>query len=186
MQVDADQPVWVLERHVGRHTRPEVAALGAVALVAEARHQPVPQPRRVPRGVAGRPLREAVAGKRRDDEVEGAEVRHELEVLDERARPAVGEDQRQPAAPHVGVVDPHAADVGEEVVDLVQPPLLLAPVEPVGPVREQVAQVAEVGALHPGRLRRRRGPAGPVDPLAKVGQDALLDRDREGLRLHGG
>jgi hypothetical protein len=152
VQVDADQPVGLLERHVGRHARPEVAALGAVALVAEALHQPVPQPRRVARGVPRWPLREAVAGERRDHEVEAAQVRHELEVLDERARPPVGEDQREPAAPYVRVVDPHAVDVGEEVIDLVQPPLLLAPVEPVGPVREQVAQVVEVGALRPGRL----------------------------------
>ena len=46
---------------------------------------------------AGR-SREAVAGQRRDHEVEPVEVRDELEVLDERARPAVREDQRGPAA----------------------------------------------------------------------------------------
>src|SRR4051812_14206652 len=91
------------------------------------------------------------------------------------------EDQRDPTAAFVDKVDPHAVDLAAEVRELVQPPLLQAPVEPVSPVLEQPAHIAELGPLLPPRLGRRRRPARVADPLAQVGQRPLGNLNLEGL-----
>src|SRR5215207_9120925 len=102
-------------------------------------------------------------------------------MLDERARPAVREDQRDPTAAFVDKVDPHSVDLAAEVRELVQPPLLQAPVEPVSPVFQQPAHIGELGALLPPRLGRRRRPARGADPLAQVGQRPLGNLNLEAL-----
>ena len=91
------------------------------------------------------------------------------------------EDQRDPTAAFVGKVGPHAVDLAAEVRELVQPPLLQAPVEPVSPVFEQPTHTGELGALLPPRLGRRRRPARVADPLAQVGQRPLGNLNLEGL-----
>jgi hypothetical protein len=100
----------------------------------------------------------------------------------------VGEDQRYPVpAPGalVDEVDPDAVELDLEVVEPVQLALTRAPVELLGPVGEQVAQVLQVRALLPGSARRRIGPAGVADPRPEIGQDLLVDLDREALRVQG-
>src|SRR3954453_23984253 len=104
-------------------------------------------------------------------------------MLDECARPAVREDQRDPTAAFVDKVDPHAVDLAAEVRELVQPPLLQAPVEPVSPVFEQTAHIGELGALLPPRLGRRRRPARVADPLAQGGQLPLGNLNLERLDM---
>ena len=81
----------------------------------------------------------------------------------------------------VDKVDPHTVDLAAEVRELVQPPLLQAPVEPVSPVSEEPAHIGEVGALLPPRLGRRRRPARVADPLAQIGQRPLGNLNLEGL-----
>ena len=59
-----------------------------------------------------------------------------------------------------------AVDRGRELFELVEPPLLRAPVEPLPPVADQPTQVTDVGSMRPpSRLAAARGiappPAGP-------------------------
>ena len=82
----------------------------------------------------GRLARESVSGQRRDDEVErvlGApamrgrvgERADDLQLLDDRAGPAVGDDHGQRArvrGPHMDEVDVESVDVGDELRQLVQ------------------------------------------------------------------
>jgi hypothetical protein len=104
-------------------------------------------------------------------------------MLDERARPAVREDQRDPTAAFVDKVDPHAVELAAEVREFVQPPLLQGPVEPVSSVFEQPAHIGELGALLPPRLGRRRRPARVADPLAQGGQRPLGNLNLERLDM---
>ena len=83
-------------------------------------------------------------------------------MLDERARPAVGEDEREAAGTHVHVMDPDAVDLRAEVCMRIQPPLLLAPVEPARPVAEQFLQVGQIRTLRPRLLQRRLRPRLPI------------------------
>ena len=108
VQVDTDQPLGCLAAHRVGDDGAHVATLGDVAGVAEAVHQlrpGLPDAAGVPADL-GRLAREAVAGQRRQHEVErvlGAsalrgrvgERTDDLEQLDDRAGPAVRHDQRQ-------------------------------------------------------------------------------------------
>ena len=76
-------------------------------------------------------------------------------------------------------MDPDAVELGTEVVEPVQFAFARAPVEPVGPVGEELLQVAEVGALLPWTSRRRFGPPRAQNPPTEVGEDRLIDADRE-------
>jgi hypothetical protein len=78
-------------------------------------------------------------------------------------------------------VDPVAVELGAEVGERVQPTLLRAPVELVGPVGKQPTEVVEVGALAPGITRCRVGPARVADPRLHIGEDVVLDANRERL-----
>src|SRR5437762_2751861 len=101
--MDPDERLRLVERHHRCDACAEVAAASAVALVPQAPHETVPEPRDRPiirmRGSAGK----SVTGQRWNDDVERRSVdsvrrrigeqRHEGQVLDERARPAMREDQ---------------------------------------------------------------------------------------------
>ena len=191
---------WIIQRHVGGHARPEVAAVRAVPLISQPAHQGVPQPCGVPGGHPGTrwAFGEAVTGQRRDHDVEGRAVdavfvrigqqRHQRQVLGERARPAVRQDQRDAVAaprPFVNEMNARAVDVGAEVVERVEPALLLAPVELVSPVAEHVAQVREIGALAPRISRRSVRPTRCADARSKVRQHIVIEPDRERRDLHG-
>ncbi len=151
-----------------------VAALGAVAGVAEPAHQLVPGvgdllgPPARPAGLAA----EAVAGQRRADHVESvrgvAAVRRrigerpdDLAELDDRARPAVRDDQRQrvlAGRADVQEVDVQAVDLGAELREAVQPGLGRPPVVAVQPVLAQFAGVRP--AERPGSSRPRSRASG--------------------------
>jgi hypothetical protein len=132
-------------------------------LVAEAAHQPVPEAADVAVGDGlYRPFGEAVAGQRRDDEVEArpldavgggvGQERHQRQVLDEATRPAVGQDQRKPTSvPRslVHEVDAQAVDGGLVLGEPIEVALLRTPVEVIDPVLEERLQVFAIGALLP-------------------------------------
>ena len=115
--------------------------------------------------------------------------RHERQELGEATRPAIGQDQRDPAAaagPFVHwEVHPDAIDLGPEVTEPVQPEFLRAPVEAVRPVFQKAAQVTEICALLPRRAWRRPWPPGVPDPRTHVGQDLVTHADAELLRPEG-
>ena len=106
----------------------------------------------------------------------------DLQLLDDRARPAVGHDHRQRALvrrPHVEEVDVHAIDAGDELRKLVQACLDGAPIVPVHPALGE--------RLHDLQLHALRGvaddfglrPAGLADAAVQVVEVRLRELDRE-------
>ena len=110
------------------------------------------------------------------------EEREDVEVLDERAREAVREDDRQrrrPVSALVHEVDTVAVDQRAVVREAVQLSLPLAPVEVVGPGLEEGVQIVAVGSMVPAGPGRVVRPARAPDPVAQVGQNRLVHVDRE-------
>ncbi len=150
--------------------RAPVAALRAVALVAETRHQLLPRvgdAQDVPAGLRRR-ARPAVAGDRRADDVE--------RVASDRRRARAGctsgsmmsrNSDTEPGQPCVMTSGNAsgsgerawmkwtccAVDVGEEVRPPVEPRFLRAPVERRSPRLAELLEVREVGAVVPARAR---------------------------------
>ena len=144
VDVHADDMIRVDAAQLGRDDRAGVAALGPVAVVAEAVHQLGPglgHPAGVP-AWPGERRGEAEAGQRRRDDMEGVgrvaavasgvgQRADDFDELDDRAWPAVGDDQRQRARfGRADVQEVHvlAVDDRRELGELVQPGLLGAPV----------------------------------------------------------
>ena len=155
-QVDANHWLGIGQRHERGNPGPEISALSPVALVTQTTHEAVPQPGDVlivHAHLTG-PLGESVTRKGRDDDVKGGTVDavgvrigqegHERKQFDERARPAVAQNQRN-AVPMSGrlmdEVDMDAVEIGAELVDRVQLAFLCAPIELVGPIRKQLFKV---------------------------------------------
>ncbi len=197
VEVDARAVLGVRRPDPGRDLRTPVAALRAVAVVPEPRHQrdegtgdPGDVPAARPRG-----LREAVARQRRRDDVErvlrltaerlrGREPGDDVEELHDRARPPVGEEQRQ----RVGVlrsrvheVDRLPVDRGAEVLELVEPGLLRAPVVVVAPGVDELAQVVDRDAVLPAGVLDLVRQARLFEPPPQVVQDGVVDLDVEAL-----
>ena len=173
--------------------RAPVAAHRAVARVAEAGHERGPRPRGPLHAPARfrRDLAEAVAGQRRDDEVERVggigrigERPDDLQVLDDRARPPVGHHERHrvrvPRA-HVQEVDVDAVDLRAEPGHRVEPGLRRAPVVAVRPVGAQLAQVGERHAV--GRIGLGARPAHAREALAQVAEPRVGNVDPERPQL---
>ena len=102
------------------------------------------------------------------------------EELDHRARPAVGEHERERirvARAGVQEVDAEPVDRRAELPDPVQPGLDPAPVVPIGPVRAQRLQFLEGNALR--RIRRRLRPPRRTQPRPKIVQVELGNREVE-------
>ena len=166
-------PGGCLQRHDLRDGVAPVAALRHVLRVAEALHQRRPRlrdARRVPAG-RGRLAGEAVAGQRRDHEVErvrrGPAVRggigqrlDDLQLLDDRAGPPVRDDHRQRVLvlrPDVDEVDVEPVDLGDELRQRRSACAShLAPVVVSSPSSARAP--ASSPAARPG-CRRRRSPA---------------------------
>jgi hypothetical protein len=113
--------------------------------------------------------------------------RRQLEQLGERARPAVGEHQRErirAGAPLVHEMHPLAADVRGELGEGVQVLLLGAPVERRRPVGHQLLVVADVCAGRPAPVGQRVRPSGAGQPRPKIVQELSRDLDRKRLRAH--
>src|SRR5205814_6044398 len=114
--------------------------------------------------------------------------RHERQELGKATRPAVGQDQRDPAAaagPLMHEMHPDTIDAGPEVTEPVQPAFLRAPVEAVRPVPQQAPQETEVCSLLPRRTRRRPRPPRVPDPRTQVREDLVTHSDAELLDPEG-
>src|SRR5205823_9009361 len=104
------------------------------------------------------------------------EQREELRHLEERARPAMQEQDRnrvRPAPRLAKEMQTEAVDVRQKVGKRVEALLLRAPVEAVAPVSEQLAQVVEVRAVIPGAAGDLVGPPCAVDAVAEVRERVL-------------
>ena len=191
------------DRH-GDHRAP-VAALGRVPLVAEPGHQLVPRvgdPRYVP-SPRRRFVAPAVPGERRAHDVEGvgriaavgtrvAERLDDLDELDDRARPAVGQHERE----RVGLggagvhdMDPETADVGAELRQIIEARLGRTPVVVVGPVAAQVLDERKRDPLRPVRCPTvadglALGPARAAQPGSEVVEVGVRDGEAERGQLH--
>jgi hypothetical protein len=82
-------------------------------------------------------------------------------------------------------VHPLAVDLGGELRELVEPPLVRAPVVAAAPVRGELAEVAGCDAVVPAGAGQLVGPAGRVQPAVQLVQVRLGDGDPEGLDAIG-
>jgi hypothetical protein len=111
-------------------------------------------------------------GKRSDD----------LQDLHDRARPAVGDDQRQGTglrradvdAVNAGTVD-RGGELRERVeMRLVRPPVICGP-----PVRSEILEVVQRDSVAPADARKLIRPAGPIQSSVQVVKVGLWDLDTE-------
>jgi hypothetical protein len=169
----------------------DIAAVRAVAVVAEPSHQLHPGVRGAVHGPArsAERGREGVAGQGRRDDVKRLacrriyQQREETEELGDRAREPVGEKQRlriRPVGAHVDEVDPLAVDLRDELREPVQPLLLCPPVVLRSPVVGELAQVLERDPALPADALQLGGPPGAGKPVPKVVEVGLWDVDAEG------
>ena len=106
-----------------------------------------------------------------------------FELLDDRARPAVRDDQRQRVLvlrSHVDEVDVEAVDLGDELRQRVEPRLDLAPVVVCRPVARQLLGRRELHALRRSATSLLFGPAGRQDAAAKIVELLLRNVDAKG------
>ena len=194
--MDAKQAFGCLAAHRVGDGGAHVAALGHVAGVAEAAHQLGPgsgDAADVPAGL-GRLGGQAVAGQGRQHEVErvlgGAAVRGRVgkraddpEQLDDRAGPAVRDDQRQRLRVprlYVDEVDVHPVDLGLELRQRVQSRLARAPVVLGRPVAGQLLDRRQLNALRPVGDQLLAGPPRRGDAPPEVGDRFVRHVDLEG------
>jgi hypothetical protein len=198
--VHGDQPLGEVVRQPAGDHRADVVPVGREAAVAEALHQLRPQRGHPAPGhpARRRPVGEAEARHRRHDDVEGirgiaavgrriAEERDEGEHLDERAGPAMGDEERQrrrPAAPRMDEVDAETVDIHAAVGERVHRALFTPPVESRAPVLDDVPEVGEAGAVVPAGALDLVRPARAAEALPQVVERRLRDVDDEGARLH--
>jgi hypothetical protein len=194
--VDASQPLGCLTAHRVSDEGAHVAALGDVAVIAEAVHQLGPGARHAAGVPAdfGRFGGPAVAGQRWDDEVKrvlgGAAVRCRVgeraddpEQLDHRARPAVRDDQRQRVLVRrldVDEVDGHPIDPRLELRQRVQSRLARAPVVIGRPVAGEFLDRRQLHALRPIGDELLAGRAHRGDTPPKVSDRFVGHVDPEG------
>src|SRR5207237_54927 len=181
--VNANHWLGIVQRHERGNPGPEISALSPAALVTQTTHEAVPQPGDmlvVHTHLTG-PLGEPVTRKGRDDDVKGGTVNavgvrirqewHERKQLDERARPAMGQDQRNAvpvSGPLMDEVDVDAVELGAELSGRVQLTLLCLPIELVGPIRKQLPKVLKVSPLLPGSAWCLIRPARFTNALSEV------------------
>ncbi len=193
--VEAEEPLGVQQPELARDHRAAVAAVRAVALVAESahefvirtrdsRHRPAAlDDRRAEReaGHRGHDDRERVLGTTAVGDRVDERIDH-VEEVDERARVGVQQEQRGGALllrRCVDEVDGLAVDLGEVVRELVHPRLLGAPVEVTLPLLDRGGEPgvgnAEVPVVARSRLRQTRA----SESLAQVVDLGLGDVDTE-------
>ena len=107
--------------------------------------------------------RQAVAGQRWRDDGEGVrgiaakargigEPRDQFQKLEDRARPAVQQQQRAGSRPLAGHVQEMQIDTAERHLELregVQPRFLGAPVKRAVPIFDELTEVPDIGAIRP-------------------------------------
>ena len=195
VHMDADDVIGIDPPEVGGDERAVVAALGAVPLVAEPRHELGQRRGHAPRPPALVTQRRGVAEarQRRHHDVERRGVGRavaarvgervdDVEELDEGSGPAVEQQQRRGV--RLGRTDV------EEVVLLpvdhrgelrvpVDAGLLGPPVEPGSPVLGQLAQVRHGNSLGPLGARQGVRPPGVGQPRVQVVEGGLGNLDAE-------
>src|SRR3569623_2031259 len=127
-------------------------------------------------GVRGIAAMRGGIGERRD---------HLLE-FDDRAGPAMGDDQRQCVRlfrTHVQKMDVEPVDLGRELVEAIELCLAPTPVIFVGPIVADLPDPLQRYALAPVIHQLRLRPARACEPYLKVGEDVVADRDAK--RFYG-
>jgi hypothetical protein len=112
----------------------------------------------------------------------------DLQLLDDRARPAVIDDERQRVLvlrPNVNEVNVEPVDLGDGLREGVQPGLTRAPVVVGHPVARELLDHGERHALGLIRDRLILGPVRGSNPSAKVVQLLLRHIDVEGSDVAG-
>jgi hypothetical protein len=200
--VRADHAIRVVDPEIARDACPDVAAVGAVALVAQPIHELDPGLGRsggFPSGVGER-ARQPEAGQRRRDDVEcigrvaavGSWVGQrtdQIHELGDRARVPVGDDQRQGVrfgGSDVQEVDPLSVDRGGELGERVEPGLVGSPVVVAAPISGELLQVPERHAPAPVRIAEVGRPACAGEPVSQVVDLRLRNLDPERLDLGSG
>ena len=131
--------------------------------------------------------------QRRDHEIEGVggtravrggvgERTDDLQLLDDRAGPAVGDDHRQRVLvprPHVDEVDVDPVDLGDELRQLVEARLDGAPVVPVRPAPRECSHDVELYALRGVVDGLVLGPPRLADSPGEVVEIGLRELDSE-------
>jgi hypothetical protein len=110
------------------------------------------------------------------------EQRDELVEFDERAGPAMREQQRQgcPALSLlVDEVEINAIDRHGEVMEAIEHRLLCTPVVVGAPVIDQRSQILPIGSKGPVGIGDFVGPASGIEPLLQIEQQGIIDRDNE-------
>ena len=175
--------------------RPPVAALGAVARVAEARHELVKHGADRRQGAARLVLaeRQRVPRQRGHDDGEGVrgvaavrrrvgQQRNQLQEFEHRPGPAVRQQQRlrvRAAALDVQEVHVDAVDARHELRPRVERGLGPAPVVGVRPVVDQLAHETDRRAVGPRRLGRLVRPAHAREARREIGDRGRVDGKAE-------
>ena len=193
--MDAEQARRLLDRHqLGDGIAP-VTTLSDIFRVPEALHEHGPglgDARRVPTRLR-RLAREAVARERRDDDVEGVlgasavcgwvgQRLDDLQLLDDRTRPTVGDDDRQCVfvlGLHVDEVDVQSVDLRDELRIRVELRFDLAPVIVLGPVVGELLDGGELDALRVVGHRLAIRPACGGDAAMKVFERLVREMNAE-------
>lgn len=108
----------------------------------------------------------------------------QIEELDDRAGPAVGQQQRQGVRlrrPHMDEMHVLLVDLRRELRQLVEPRFLSTPVVARAPVLGEPTQIADGNAVAPVGVGRLIRPAGVLQPAGEVIQVGFWDIDLEGM-----
>ena len=116
------------------------------------------------------------------------QTRDDIEKLENRARPAVQQEQRHRVgadASHMQVMEIDAVEPDAELRERIQRGFLGPPVECVTPVFGELAKMADIGAVSPCSTGRRIGKAGAGKTVAEIGDVGVGDTKREGDGFDG-
>ena len=112
----------------------------------------------------------------------------DLMHLEERPRPPVADDEWERGgalALDVDEVDAEPVDLGAELRQRVQTPLLLPPVVAVAPVRGQLLHIGQIRPHRPVCAVDLVRPPRRVQPRPQVVEDGIVDVNLEGLGRGG-
>jgi hypothetical protein len=145
--------------------------------------------------------RQAVAGERRRHDGEGVrgiaakprrvgEARDQLHELEDRAGPAVQQQQRARGwsfAGHMQKMQIDAAEGRLVLREAVEPRFLGAPIKDAAPVIDELLEIPDIRSVSPRLPRRLVGETRSPEPFAEIGDGLIGNFERERLRLcrHG-
>src|SRR6516164_5738292 len=102
--------------------------------------------------------------------------------FDDRAGPAMGDDERQRRRifrAYMDEVDVEPVDLADELVKAIEPSLARAPIICIGPVLADVLNPFQRRALAPVTDRLRIRPAGALQSRSEIGEHIVADIDAE-------